>query len=349
MDTNFTLRQTSFFVTLIIVAINVFLICVSYYVFGEELKPKQIAFWIISAAIVGYATIRFLLEKYLIRKIRLIYKIIKKTKLNPNHENQDKVNHSLSFDDVGQQVNDWAIDTREEIKSLKALEDYRKNYVGTISHELKTPLFSIEGFLHTLVEGGLYDDRINMDYLHRSINNLERLKNIVNDLELINKLDSDEHTLDIVRFDMKKLALEVFADMEIHAKESNIELRFKDLSLPEYFVMADRENIRQVFSNLIVNAIKYGKEGGVINIAFYRMDNLILTEVSDNGIGIEKKHLNHLFDRFYRIDASRSREQGGSGLGLSIVKHIIEAHNHTINVRSTIGVGSTFGFTLSKA
>lgn len=289
--------------------------------------------------------VRFFLEKYVFRKVKLIYKLIYDSK-------KDKTSQDISqesLEDVNMKVMEWAVNTKKEIASLKSLEEYRKNYVGNISHELKTPIFSIQAYLHTLLEGGLYDETINKDYLKRAADNTERLQNIVEDLDIITKLESGKAELDIKRFDIKELVRDIFLDLKSMAKKKKITLQFKDVTATSFMVMADRESIRQVFTNLLVNSIKYGKDGGTTKVSFYDMDTEVLTEISDNGIGIEDKHLKHVFDRFYRVDSSRSRKQGGSGLGLSIVKHIIEAHDQTINVRSTVDVGSTFGFTLEKA
>lgn len=299
------------------------------------------------SAIALYITVRYMLERYIFRKIKLIYKIIHDSKLNKGNKLQMNINSS-SLEKVNDEVMRWAEKTEKEIQTLKSLEQYRKDFVGNISHELKTPIFSIQGYLHTLLDGGLQDEDINVKYLERAVQNAERLQGIVEDLEEISKLESGQLILDIRKFDLKELAREVMQDLEVMASEKNISIVFKDKSDKAYDVLADQNTIRQVFTNLITNSIKYGKEGGSTKISFYDIDKNILVEITDNGLGIDEPHLKHLFDRFYRVDSSRSRKQGGSGLGLSIVKHIIEAHNQTINVRSTPGVGSTFGFTLKK-
>jgi len=190
---------------------------------------------------------------------------------------------------------------------------------------------------------------VNVNYLQRAAKNADRLENIVEDLETINKLESGQMVLDLLDFDIHELSDEVFADLERRAAERNIRLVYKEGANQHYKVMADKESIRQVLMNLIHNSIKYGREGGITKVSFYDMETFILVEVSDNGIGIEDEHVKHVFDRFYRVDKSRSRDVGGTGLGLSIVKHIIEAHKQTINVRSASGKGATFGFTIEKA
>ena len=195
----------------------------------------------------------------------------------------------------------------------------------------------------------LHDENINVKYLKRSAKNVERLITIVDDLETISRLESGQLVLDLQKFDIKELVSEVFETHEFLARKRNIALIFKEGANQSFMVKADREYIRQVLDNLVVNSLKYGKDNGLTKVSFYDMEKFILVEISDNGLGMEEKHLKHVFDRFYRVDKSRSREVGGSGLGLSIVKHIIEAHNQTINVRSSPGLGSTFGFTLEKA
>jgi two-component system phosphate regulon sensor histidine kinase PhoR len=295
--------------------------------------------------IVNYFFVRYFLEKFVFRKVKLIYKLIYDSKMH-KHASEGQVE---SLEDVNTRVLEWAESTRKEIATLKSLEEYRKNYVGNISHELKTPIFSIQAYLHTLLEGGIYDGQINMEYLKRAADNTERLQNIVEDLDTITRLESGSVQMDLKRIDLKALVLDIFQDLTSMAKSRQISLQLKDGASETYYVMADKDALRQVFTNLLVNSIKYGKDGGVTKVSFYDMEQLVLVEVSDNGIGIEERHVKHVFDRFYRVDSSRSRKQGGSGLGLAIVKHLIEAHNQTINIRSTFDVGSTFGFTLSKA
>ncbi len=295
--------------------------------------------------IVNYFFVRYFLEKFVFRKVKLIYKLIYDSKM----DKQTPESHSESLEDVNSRVLEWAESTRKEIATLKSLEEYRKNYVGNISHELKTPIFSIQAYLHTLLEGGLYDEKINMEYLKRAADNTERLQNIVEDLDTITRLESGSVHMDLKRIDLKALVLDIFQDLNSMAKGRKISLQLKEGASETYYVVADKDALRQVFTNLLVNSIKYGKDGGVTKVSFYDMEQLVLVEVSDNGIGIEERHVKHVFDRFYRVDSSRSRKQGGSGLGLAIVKHLIEAHNQTINVRSTPDVGSTFGFTLAKA
>lgn len=308
---------------------------------------SMIVFLIISF-IGTYTIVLFALKKYIYRKVKLIYKNIHRFKIASKEKSKDIDINSDIIGEVEEDVSKWIKDQRQEIENLKEMESYRRNFLGDISHELKTPIFNMQGYIYTLLDGGLYDKNINLNYLQKAANNIDRLQTIVNDLESISRLESGQLMLDIQPFDIKELAEEVIDDFEVSAIQYGIDLSFKDGASMNMLVKADRENIRKVFNNLIVNSLKYGKKEGRTKIAFYDMDKYVLVEVADNGVGIAEEHLNHLFDRFYRVDKSRSRTEGGSGLGLSIVKHIMEAHKQTINVRSSPDVGSTFGFTLAK-
>lgn len=250
--------------------------------------------------------------------------------------------------DVNTEVTAWATNKQEEIKRLKELEQYRKEFVGNVSHELKTPIFNIQGYILTLLEGGLEDDKINKLYLERTVKSIDRIISIVEDLESINKLESGELRMQFEPIDMVKLTEDVFEIEHLLAKERKISLEFQKRYDP-VMVFADRKRIMELMSNLVVNGIKYGKKGGYVKVGFYDLDDHVAIEVSDNGIGIDKEHLPRIFERFYRIEKHRSREMGGTGLGLSIVKHIIEAHNQSINVKSQLDVGTIFNFTLAKA
>jgi len=310
---------------------------------------KSGIFVILAIGVFSFFAIQFILDRFIYRRIKLMYKIIRKAKTSVPDKRALKKSDDPLLDGVEQEVQQWAETQQNEIETLKTLEAYRKRFIGNVSHELKTPIFSIQGYIYTLIDGGVYDENVNMRYLERAATNVERLLTIVQDLEEISKLESEDLILDIQKFDIKALVREVFNDLEVNARQRSVTLTFKEGADKPFTVLADREGIRQVLTNLLLNSIKYGNENGVTKVSFYVMDRQILVEIADNGIGIEEKHLNHLFDRFYRVDKSRSRESGGSGLGLAIVKHMLEAHNQTVNVRSTPGRGSTFGFTLDKA
>ena len=301
------------------------------------------------AILLDFISNYYFLRYFIFRKIKLIYKIIHNFKL-PSDFNEDKIKMSINIlDEVEAEVDEWEKKQTQDLERSEALADYRRQFLGNVSHELKTPIFNIQGFLYTLLDGGIHDPEINVKYLERAASNADRLESIVEDLETINRLESGRMILDIRDFDLKELIGEVISDTELQAKGRFISLQYKAGADLGFYVFADKESIRQVLINLVTNSIKYGREGGHVQVGMYDMDQKILVEVSDDGIGIDEKHLPHVFDRFYRVDKSRSRVQGGTGLGLSIVKHIIEAHKETLNVRSTKGKGTTFGFTLEKA
>jgi two-component system phosphate regulon sensor histidine kinase PhoR len=348
---NPTPQQIAFTVTsyvvITVLSVVIFLLLINFYV-----QPIHflicLFILLLTTFLAGYFVNVYYLKKYIYRKIKVIYKTIHKHKVSAQEKNKSIDIRSNIIDEVEKQVAEWAEHQQEEIDKYKAWEAYRRNFLGDISHELKTPIFNIQGYLHTLLDGAIDDPKVSKRFLGKAANNLERLHTIVEDLDSITRLESGELMLEMQSFDIRLLIEEVFADLEYAAASRNISLSFKEGAPKNLKVQADRESIRQVLTNLISNSIKYGNTDGRTRIGFYDMDKNILVEVADNGIGISKHHLNHVFDRFYRVDKSRSREMGGSGLGLSIVKHIIEAHQQSISVRSTPGLGSTFGFTLKK-
>ena len=304
----------------------------------------------LSIFLLSYFTFSFILKKYIFEKIKPIYKTILKLKQAKGAKERNvDFNHDI-LQKVNEDVANWAEQHSNEMAELKRLETYRREFLGNVSHELKTPIFNIQGYVLTLLDGAINDKDINREYLLKSEKNIDRMINIINDLSVISQLESGEASLTYSRFDIVELTHEIFEILEIKANQRQIKLRFsvKTSEDSHIYVNADKEKIRQVLTNLIENSIKYGKENGRTKVSFYDMDENVLIEVSDNGIGIDTTHISRLFERFYRVDKSRSRNIGGSGLGLSIVKHIIESHKQTINVRSAPGVGSTFSFTLRK-
>jgi two-component system, OmpR family, phosphate regulon sensor histidine kinase PhoR len=235
-----------------------------------------------------------------------------------------------------------------EIEELKRNEKFRREFIGNISHELKTPVFSIEGYIHSLIDGGLHDDKVNLNYLKKAAVNLDRLNNILRDLDTITYLESGKSELELLCFNIMDLISDVVDSLNLLAKNYNINVQIKNPDTKPVFVIADKDRIRQVLTNLLSNSIKYGTDGGRTEIRFSNDNKTVRITITDNGIGISKKHLSRLFERFYRVDKSRSRNRGGTGLGLAIVKHIIEAHQQKISVKSTPGEGTTFDFTLKK-
>jgi two-component system, OmpR family, phosphate regulon sensor histidine kinase PhoR len=350
MFKNLSTHQISLLTALTLTVVQSLFTWIFIQIIGISIPISYTAIWIALLFLLNYVIGLFFFTRYVYRRIKLLYKIIHKFKVGSKGKSPAQASiHEKIFENAELDVVNWADSQNKQLEELKTLENYRREFLGNVSHELKTPIFNVQGYLHTLLDGALYDEEINRTYLLRAAKNTERLQTIVEDLEAISKLESEEMVLDLTRFDIKLLAQEVIEDLELQASMKQVKLQFKDGADKHFMVKADKEYIRQVLNNLIANSIKYGKAGGLTKIGFYDMDRYILIEVADNGIGIEQKHLNHLFDRFYRVDKSRSREVGGSGLGLAIVKHIIEAHNQTINVRSTPGLGSTFGITLEKA
>ncbi|MBC7861602.1 MAG: sensor histidine kinase [Bacteroidia bacterium] len=237
---------------------------------------------------------------------------------------------------------------QEEIEQLKKLENHRKEYLGNVSHELKTPVFNIQGYVSTLIDGGLHDPSINMEYLKRADKSVDRMITIIDDLETISQLESGVLELEMDRFDILELVKDIFVSLEMQAFAKKITIGFLEPYNKPIIVFADKFRIRQVLVNLITNSLKYGKENGKTIIGLLEKEAEVVIYVTDNGIGIKEKHLPRLFERFYRVDKGRSREQGGTGLGLAIAKHILEAHHQTIKVSSKVAEGTTFSFTLRK-
>lgn len=236
-----------------------------------------------------------------------------------------------------------------EINILKDQENYRREFLGNVSHELKTPLFTIQGYILTLLEGAMKDKKVRSKYLNRTAKGVDRIISIVKDLDLITQFESGIKTVDKSNFNIYELIDNVYDLMEFESEKNNTKLRIRNEINNSVLVYADKERILQVLTNLVVNSIKYGKENGYTEIAVDEYDkDRIIVRVIDDGEGIEEEHLPRLFERFYRIDKTRSRKKGGSGLGLSIVKHIIEAHQEQIFVKSKVGVGTEFSFTLLK-
>ncbi len=250
---------------------------------------------------------------------------------------------------ANEEVLDWAKDKENEIKQLKANEKFRKEFIGNVAHELKTPIFNIQGYVLTLLDGGWKDKKISRKYLERTERNINRLLSLITDIDTISQLESGNEKMQKTHFNILTLVEEIFEMQEINCQKQNIALSYTgNLHSEEFYVFADEEKIFEVLLNLIENSIKYGIENGKTIVKIYEKESKINIEVSDNGIGIAKEHLQRIFERFYRVDKSRSREMGGSGLGLAIVKHIIEAHKEKISVKSKLGEGTTFVFTLEK-
>lgn len=333
--------KIAFYVLLIFAALSLV-----YYFFISGLSLDWL-FLLIAAILLFFAVLLFVrhsVENFIYKKIRLLYKTIHNLK-SP----KQKINIEDNWLETAEaEVVKWAEDKKNELENLRKSENYRRDFLGNVSHELKTPIFNIQGYVLTLLDGGLEDQSINREYLLRAEKNIERMITIVNDLEVISKLESETLKLVKEKFELSALAHDVVESYEIIAQQKNISSHIHNKLPGPVHVLADKEKIRQVLNNLVENAIKYGRQDGRVKITFYDMDEMVLVEISDNGIGIPQEDIPRIYERFYRTAHGKNIENKGSGLGLAIVKHIIEAHGQTINVRSSLGVGTTFGFTLQK-
>jgi len=298
--------------------------------------------------VISYSLINFLLQEFIYRRIKLIYKYIYQTKASRKEETYYKyILPKKSIDEVSQDVEKWAEQRKAEIEILKENEIYRKEFLQNLAHEFKTPIFAIQGYVDTLLDGAMEQPEIRKKFLENASRNIDRLVNLMNDLDEISKLESGEQLLYKQNFVIQDLIKEVFESLSIKMVQKQITCSIKKGCEAPVVVFADKEKIRQVLINLAENSFKYGKTDGNIVASIYRTDEEhVLTEISDDGIGIEEEHLSRIFERFYRTDAARSRDKGGTGLGLAICKHIIEAHDQSIHVRSTPDIGTSVGFTL---
>ena len=296
----------------------------------------------------SYLLIQFILEKFIYRKIKLIYKFIHQTKATRKEEVYFKyILPKKSIDEVHEDVERWGNKQTEEIELLRKNEALRKEFLQNLSHEFKTPIFAIQGYIDTLLNGAMDDLKVRKRFLENTERNVERLVNLVNDLDEISKLERGEQLLLKQNFVIQDLIREVFESLSINMHDKNMRTGIKKGCEYPTLVFADKEKIRMVLLNLVENASKYGKQNGSITASIYKTDGRhVLVEITDDGIGIEEEHLQRIFERFYRTDSARSRDKGGTGLGLAICKHIIEAHDQAIHVRSTPDVGTSIGFTL---
>jgi two-component system phosphate regulon sensor histidine kinase PhoR len=299
---------------------------------------------------VAYFLILFFLQQFIYRRIKLIYKFIYQTKASKKEEVYYKyiIPHK-SIDEVSEDVEKWAAQKSDEIEILKKNEAYRKEFLQNLAHEFKTPIFAIQGYVDTLLNGAMENPEVRKRFLENTARNVERLVHLMNDLDEISKLERGEQILYKQNFVIQDLIKEVYESLSIKMTEKHIRTSIKKGCEAPVTVFADKEKVRQVLINLIDNARKYGKvEGNIVASVYKTEGDRILVEISDDGIGIEKEHLPRIFERFYRTDKGRSRDKGGAGLGLAICKHIIEAHGQAMHVRSTPDVGTTIGFTLEK-
>jgi len=321
--------------------------------------PIGVGFWAIENILAGliaaivifvlsFLLIDFVFERFIYRKIKLIYKFIYQTKASKREETYYKyILPKKSIADVSEDVEKWAEQRSAEIETLKSNEAYRKEFLQNLAHEFKTPIFAIQGYVDTLLNGALENPDVNRRFLENASKNVDRMVNLMQDLDEISSLESGEQPLYKLNFIIQDLIKDVFESLSIRATEKKITYSIKKGCEQPITVFADKEKIRQVINNLVENATKYGKYNGNVVASVYKTDDLyVLVEFSDDGIGIAEEHINRIFERFYRTDSGRSRDVGGTGLGLAICKHIVEAHKQIMHVRSKLDVGTTIGFTL---
>lgn len=333
--------KSSVYVTLFFLA-TIFL----YHYFVQPLNLLVVLAFSLIFYAATFFLIQFRVEHFIYKRVKKIYDDVSLL------ETTSYVNQPVTTDmaTLTKEVKKFARDKKLEIETLKIREEYRKEFLGNVSHELKTPLFTIQGYLLTLLDGAMEDKNIRKKYLERAEKGVERLIYIVKDLDMITKLEVGEINLDVTKFDIVEVIQNVFDLFEMKAANKNITLTFDTKYAKPIWVMADQEKIQQVVTNLVVNSIKYGKKGGTTEVGIEDLTkDKVIVRITDNGEGIEKQNIPRLFERFYRVDKSGARSEGGSGLGLAIVKHIIEGHDEKIYVESQIGVGSEFSFTLEKA
>lgn len=324
--------------------------------------PVGIAFYVISVSWVdavialaivftfSYFLIRYVVNEFIYRKIKVIYKYIYQTKATKREETYYKyILPAKTIDDVKEDVEKWAEQQKAVIDDLRSNEHYRREFLQNLSHEIKTPIFAIQGYVDTLLSGALENPTISKKFLENTSRNVTRMVDLVNDLDEITRLESGTQVLHKKKFTIQEVIREVFETLATKAGEKNIQLSIKKGCEQPVEVFADKEKIARVLINLVDNAIKYGRTDGHVTAGVYNTDEKhVLVEISDNGIGIAAEHLPRIFERFYRTDVGRSRNTGGTGLGLAICKHIVEVHGQSMNVRSKPDIGTTIGFTLDR-
>ena len=331
-----------------IVAALVLLITSVFYGFNSE-RLILLAF---ASALASFTVVlivtNLLLNLFVAKKVNPLYKTLYQVDVGTS-QLAANIDEGKVMGKIKSDITSWANSKAQEIDRLKEMERYRKEFLGNVSHELKTPIFNIQGYVLTLLDGGLEDESINRKYLERTEKSINRLIGIVEDLETISKLEAGELNLNFERFSIVGLVEDVFEALDIRAKKKSITMDLDKAYEKPIWVNGDKKKIYQVIYNLVLNSINYGNVGGRTIVSFSDLDERVVVEVNDNGVGIDQKDIPRIFERFYRVDKSRSREQGGTGLGLAIVKHIIEGHKQSISVRSSLNQGTSFIFTLNKA
>src|SRR5690554_4683099 len=337
-------------ILLIGAAAQIALVSILLWLYSAFISPIAFLYIVLIAlgsALISFA-VGFLLLKYFIEdRIQTIFRIIDQG----SNVQVSKPKIDLNTDIIGKAADEsmmWAKERKKEIAKLKEQAAFRREFLGNLAHELKTPVFSIQGYILTLLEGGLEDEKVNRKFLERAAFSAERMTEILEDLDQIMNLEVNKVALKMEAFDLVKLTKDIINSFEERSGEKTVKVSM-DKKYEPIYVKADRAKISQVLTNLIANSINYSKENGTTTIRFYPINQSLFTEVSDDGIGIADKDMPRLFERFYRVEQSRNRNEGGSGLGLAICKHIIESHNESITVKSKLGEGSIFSFSLKKS
>ena len=342
-------RSLSIYISLFVSLFSITLIIITFWY-----KETDIGLWLMLLIFllifgVTFTLVYFTLERFIYHKIKLLYRATQMFRVD---KDIDRLDLDMNTDILGKLSKDiarWMVDQHKTIDQLKERESFRRDFIGNLAHELKTPVFSIQGYILTLLEGGLEDENINRLFLERAAVSVDRITNLLEDLDEIYKLESGQLNLKKERINLTKLTYEAVNEIEFKAQKKNIKIKIQDPKEKEVWIFADRDKIVQVITNLLNNAITYSKENGNVSIKSNLLDKKILLEIEDEGVGIKKADADRIFERFYRVEKSRARNKGGTGLGLAIVKHIIEAHGETVTVRSVPGKGTTFTFSLSRS
>ncbi|WP_339887461.1 ATP-binding protein [uncultured Flavobacterium sp.] len=343
----FNFKKSYKFATISSIYISIFLLALLLFIHFAiiEISYFHILLIVVATFIFSFFSLQYRVEKFISKRVKKIYDDV--SLLETSSFRNQPITTDMAT--LTREVQKFAKDKKLEIETLKIREEYRREFLGNVSHELKTPLFTVQGYLLTLLDGAMDDKNIREKYLKRAEKGVERLIYIVKDLDMITKLETGEIHLESSEFDIVEVIQNVFDLLEMRAAKKNITLTFDIKYKHKVLVFADQEKIQQVVTNLVMNSIKYGKENGTTEVSIENLiNNKIIVRITDNGEGIEKKNISRLFERFYRVDKSGARSEGGSGLGLAIVKHIVEGHNEKIYIESEFGVGSEFSFTLEK-
>ena len=318
-----------------------------YEIYGNlDLSIPFLVFFV--TFIISFIIIYFIYNAIIFKKIEKLKGLVKAQLQKEIPSTAFELDEIDAISELEIEIKKLAVERQKEVEQSKNIDSYRKEFLGNVSHELKTPIFNIQGYVSTLIDGGINDPTINVEYLKRADKSIDRMIHIIDDLETITQLEVGSLELELEVYDIGQQIKDVVEQLEFQAEKQNIKLQFAKKLDKIIKVKADKFRIRQVLVNLITNSIKYGKNGGKTSISINQFNEQLIIEVRDNGIGIDEKHLPRLFERFYRVDKGRSREQGGTGLGLAIVKHIIEAHNETIDVTSIKGKETVITFTLKR-